>query len=186
MIPIIDLHCDTIMALYQNKDKELRCNDLQIDVNKLKDGNYLAQVFAMFVYLKGELNPFKTCDEMIDLFYSELEKNKDKGYTSTSLIGKAGLELVYEDKVAPILTLNGSDVTYAFVNEGYSEKGFSAADNCIGDISNRVKVIGSVNTSVAGTYTLKYEVSDDAGNTTTKERKVIVSQRGQNAVTISA
>ena len=77
MIPIIDLHCDTIMALYQNKDKELRCNDLQIDVNKLKDGNYLAQVFAMFVYLKGELNPFKTCDEMIDLFYSELEKNKD-------------------------------------------------------------------------------------------------------------
>jgi hypothetical protein len=23
MIPIIDLHCDTIMALYQNKDKEL-------------------------------------------------------------------------------------------------------------------------------------------------------------------
>ena len=80
MIPIIDLHCDTIMALYQNKDKELRCNDLQIDVNKLKDGNYLAQVFAMFVYLKGELNPFKTCDEMIDLFYSELEKNKDLSY----------------------------------------------------------------------------------------------------------
>ena len=77
MIPIIDLHCDTIMALYQKKDNELKCNDLQIDVNKLKDGNYLAQVFAMFVYLKDNLNPFKTCDEMIDLFYLELEKNKD-------------------------------------------------------------------------------------------------------------
>ena len=77
MIPVIDLHCDTIMALYQNKDKELKSNDLQIDINKLKAGNYLAQVFAMFVYLKGNPNPFKTCDEMIDLFYSELEKNKD-------------------------------------------------------------------------------------------------------------
>ena len=78
MIPVIDLHCDTIMALYQNKDKELKSNDLQIDINKLKSGNYLAQVFAMFVYLKGNPNPFKTCNEMIDLFNDELEKNKDE------------------------------------------------------------------------------------------------------------
>ena len=95
---------------------------------------------------------------------------------------KVEKELVYEDKVAPVLTLNGSDITYAFLNEGYSERGFSAADNCAGDISNRVKVTGSVNTAVAGTYTLKYEVSDDAGNTVSKERKVIVSKRGQNGV----
>ena len=76
MIPIIDLHCDTIMALYQKKDNELKSNNLQIDINKLKEGNYLAQVFAMFVFLRGNDNPFKVCDEMIDLFYSELEKNK--------------------------------------------------------------------------------------------------------------
>ena len=95
---------------------------------------------------------------------------------------KVEVELVYEDKVAPVLTLNGSDITYAFLNEGYSERGFSAADNCAGDISNRVKVTGTVNTAVAGTYTLKYEVSDDAGNTVSKERKVIVSKRGQNGV----
>ena len=77
MIPVIDLHCDTIMALYQNKDKELSSNDLQIDINKLIKGNYLAQVFAMFVYLKSG-NPFTICNEMIDLFYKELEKNNDK------------------------------------------------------------------------------------------------------------
>lgn len=78
MIPVIDLHCDTIMALYQKKDLELKANDLQIDINKLKEGNYLAQVFAMFIFLKGTDNPFKVCDEMIDLFYSELEKNEDE------------------------------------------------------------------------------------------------------------
>ena len=77
MIPVVDLHCDTIMALYQNKDKELSSNDLQIDINKLIKGNYLAQVFAMFVYLKSG-NPFTICNEMIDLFYAELEKNSDK------------------------------------------------------------------------------------------------------------
>ena len=78
MFNIVDLHCDTIMALYQNNDKELKSNDLQIDVNKLIKGGYLAQVFAMFVYLKDNPNPFKTCNEMIDVFYHELEINKDK------------------------------------------------------------------------------------------------------------
>lgn len=78
MIPIIDLHCDTIMALYQKKDKSLLTNNLQIDINKLKTGGYLAQVFAMFVFLKGTDSPYRTCNEMIDLFYSELELNKDK------------------------------------------------------------------------------------------------------------
>ena len=77
MYPIIDLHCDTIMALYQHKDKELLKNDLQIDLLKMKEGNYLAQTFAMFVFYKVEA-PFKTCNEMIDLFYQELEKNSDK------------------------------------------------------------------------------------------------------------
>lgn len=78
MYEILDLHCDTIMALYKNKDKNLKSNDLQIDVNKLKKGNYLAQVFAMFIYLKATDNPFKVCDEMIDLFYDELEKNTNE------------------------------------------------------------------------------------------------------------
>ena len=93
---------------------------------------------------------------------------------------KVEKELVYEDKEAPILTLNGSNITYAFLNESYNESGYSAADNCAGNITSRVKVSGSVNTAVVGTYTLKYEVSDDSGNTASKERKVIVSKRGQN------
>lgn len=78
MIPIIDLHCDTIMGLYRNKEKSMLSNDLQVDITKLKDGGYLAQVFAMFVFLKGTDSPYKTCNEMIDLFYKELELNSDK------------------------------------------------------------------------------------------------------------
>ena len=38
MYPIIDLHCDTIMALYQERGKELLSNDLQIDLLKMKNG----------------------------------------------------------------------------------------------------------------------------------------------------
>ncbi len=112
----------------------------------------------------------------------EVEENKVT-YSVTDKAGntsKVEKELVYEDKTAPVLTLNGSDITYAFLNESYTERGYSAADNCAGDITSRVKVSGSVNTSVGGTYTLKYEVTDDGGNTTSKERKVIVSERGKN------
>ena len=70
MYPVIDLHCDTISVILDNKDKNLRKNDLQIDLEKLKEGNYLAQVFAMFVYYPVN-EPFVRCNEMIDCFFEE-------------------------------------------------------------------------------------------------------------------
>ena len=88
MEKIIDLHCDTIMALYQKKADSLLENDLQIDIKKLHKGNYLAQVFAMFVFLKMG-NPYQVCNDMLDIFYDELAKNSDK----------LGLALNYEDLV---------------------------------------------------------------------------------------
>lgn len=45
----------------------------------------------------------------------ELEKNKDKGYNDTSLIGKAGLEQVYED------TLKGEDAAEIYIERDYDK-----------------------------------------------------------------
>lgn len=90
--------------------------------------------------------------------------------------------LIYKDETAPILNLNGNDVVYTFLGEDYSEKGYSAADNCSGDISNNVKVSGNVDKNVEGEYVLKYEVVDDAGNKSEKSRKVIVAERGKNGI----
>lgn len=73
----IDLHCDTIMALYNSKeDLNLKDANLQINLQKLKKGNCLAQCFAMFVPLKVE-NPFETCMAMIDRYYEEIARNAD-------------------------------------------------------------------------------------------------------------
>lgn len=78
---IIDMHCDTIMALMGN-EKSLRSSDNMIDVEKLEKGDYLLQCFAMFVpYVsKTESNysPFEMCNKMIDRYYQELEINADK------------------------------------------------------------------------------------------------------------
>ena len=90
---VIDMHCDTIMAIYEGEKKnemiELRQNDLNISVDKMEKGDYLAQCFAMFVPLGNVENAFETVNEMIDVFYQELDKNSDK----------LALALNYEDIV---------------------------------------------------------------------------------------
>ena len=88
-------------------------------------------------------------------------------------------KIIYKDNENPVISLVGSKYVYAFVNEGYTDQGVKASDNCAGDISSKVKVSNGVNISKVGTYEVKYSVSDDAGNTTDDVRKVVVSERGK-------
>jgi membrane dipeptidase len=77
---IIDMHCDTIMALMNTNDTLRKSNNM-IDVEKLQKGNYMLQCFAMFVPYKSKDNenysPFEVCNKMIDRYYQELEQNQD-------------------------------------------------------------------------------------------------------------
>lgn len=75
---IVDLHCDTILKIEMAKEpKELGKNDLNIDIEKLKKANSLAQFFAMFIHLKDEFDPMEKCLEMIDKLYIEIDRNKE-------------------------------------------------------------------------------------------------------------
>lgn len=77
---IIDMHCDTIMAL-MNTNNNIYQSDNMIDLQKLQKGNYLLQCFAMFVpYASKEeknYSPFEVCNKMIDRYYQEIENYKD-------------------------------------------------------------------------------------------------------------
>ena len=48
MIPIIDMHCDTIYAIYKQRCKgreiSLRNNDLHVDLVRMKESGYTSQV----------------------------------------------------------------------------------------------------------------------------------------------
>ncbi|WP_346888407.1 dipeptidase [Clostridium sp. UBA1056] len=72
---IIDLHCDTIEHLTDNKDMELKKNNLAIDLEKLKRGNSLAQFFALFIDLYEQPKAFNRAMDMLNRFYEEIEKN---------------------------------------------------------------------------------------------------------------
>lgn len=77
---IIDMHCDTISAIRHIRKSAsctLRINSLQIDLEKMKQGGYLLQNFALFVNLSEEENPMEAALSMVDLYYEELEKNQD-------------------------------------------------------------------------------------------------------------
>lgn len=75
---LIDLHCDTILECHLSGGKrELYKNDLCVDIEKMKKAGTLVQVFALYVDMKGEENPMQNCMDKLDLFYNELDKNKD-------------------------------------------------------------------------------------------------------------
>ena len=74
---VIDMHCDTILALQESQKGSLRHNQLNIDLEKMQTGDYMLQNFAMFVHLQNHDDPCQKAQQLIDHYYNELEKNKD-------------------------------------------------------------------------------------------------------------
>ena len=104
---VVDMHCDTIGEIYENRllgnKYELKENNLHVDINKLIKGDYLLQNFAMFIDIKKYKNPYKTLQEMIQVYYEELEENRDiikpvYSYEDISMC-------VNENKIGALLTI---------------------------------------------------------------------------------
>ena len=77
---------------------------------------------------------------------------------------------------APVITLIGSNPVTLTVGGTYTEPGYTANDAEEGDVTGRVTINnGGLNTSVVGTYTITYNVSDTPGLTDSKTRTVIVN-----------
>jgi membrane dipeptidase len=78
---VVDMHCDTIGELWQAEKRgeaiSLRQNQLHIDLERMNQGDYLLQNFAMFVHLEREKDPLVTVLEMIDVYERQLKANAD-------------------------------------------------------------------------------------------------------------
>ena len=96
----------------------------------------------------------------------------------TIFIILAGLPLLFSscrkpDETAPQVTLNGGNVLL-FIGGTYSDQGAVATDNKDGDLTSRIEVTNLVNTTQAGSYTVHYSVTDNAGNEGKADRTVII------------
>lgn len=80
----------------------------------------------------------------------------------------------FEDNEAPIITLNGGNAYSLYVGETYLEPGYTATDNCDGEITSKVIVTSNVDTNKIGTYEIIYEVTDSSSKSAKTSRKVVV------------
>lgn len=105
-------------------------------------------------------------DNILDLSVEDNSHNK----TNVSI------PLLRIDDELPEINLKNGEVIY--LNEGtpYQEPGYTANDNCDGDLTKQVSISGTVEKN-PGTYYLTYTVKDSSNNETKITRTIIVSKK---------
>lgn len=81
------------------------------------------------------------------------------------------------DNIPPEIKLNGKKEITLIQGSRYEEKGYVATDNLDGNITSKVKIIGTVNTSKVGTYKIEYSITDSSDNKTSVKRNVKVIKK---------
>ena len=82
--------------------------------------------------------------------------------------------LEYKDDISPTINLFGGETIYLYINQNYNEKGYTATDNCDGDITKKVNINSNLDNTKTGEYNIEYSVLDNSGNKFIINRKVIV------------
>lgn len=102
---------------------------------------------------------------------------KSVTYSATDSSGnttKVTKKVIYKDKEAPKIEVNGGEEMYIQLGDQFDDPGVKVTDNCDGEIKD-YKRDGSINANELGDYTITYTATDKAGNTSTATRKIIVS-----------
>ncbi len=75
---------------------------------------------------------------------------------------------VLEDTTPPVISLIGPSRLNLITGDTYTDQGATATDNIDVNLTSSIVVVNTVNTSVAGNYSVTYNVSDAAGNAATE------------------
>ncbi len=87
-----------------------------------------------------------------------------------------GLTSTRADGTPPAITLNGASRLTVAQNAAFSDPGAAASDAVDGDLTSRIVVTGSVDTAKPAIYTLRYNVSDRAGNAAPEATRTVTVQ----------
>ena len=81
--------------------------------------------------------------------------------------------IIVEDTSPPQFSLNGDSNLDIDLNTVFVDPGATAIDSYEGDISSSVNIIGNVDTSIIGSTTLFYNVSDSSGNAASQLVRIV-------------
>ncbi len=84
---------------------------------------------------------------------------------------------VVVDKTPPVITLNGDAKITIIAFSTYIDQGATATDNIDAEVTITDDSAAAVDITKAGTYTVTYTATDDASNTATVSRTVIVMDK---------
>jgi len=148
-----------------------------IEIGYLDDNYKLPEVKCSFLGLSAEIEK-----ESEEIDVTKIGEGTVKYSCKKLIFSKTKTYKVkVVDKEEPKITLKGSSTTYVYTGKTYKEKGATASDNIDGDISEKIKIEGEVDSSKNGEYEIKYTVVDNAGNIGQAVRKVIVKEQPQNS-----
>lgn len=166
---------------YQEKDYQITLQIVDTTSPTIEIQNeipYNQKNFQILDYVKVSDNSQKECQ--VEVVEHNIDIHKIGEYHITvSAIDAYGNQSKKEstlkvvDKTAPTIK-NGDDVFITVKDDFQTLEGLKAIDDVDGDCSQLLQVEGTVDTSQKGIYELTYTVSDKAGNTAKKTRKVYV------------
>ncbi|MBQ9854383.1 MAG: DUF5011 domain-containing protein [Bacilli bacterium] len=117
------------------------------------------------------------------------------GEVNTSLVGDYVVtykldDIIKERRISVIsrpnqltyLILSGEPIIHLRVGSTYTEPGYTVIDSVSTDLKDKVVIDGNVDTSKAGTYIIKYSVTNDSGVTVSEKRTIIVTDSSLSLV----
>ncbi|MGN0155028.1 MAG: dipeptidase [Lachnospiraceae bacterium] len=108
---IIDMHCDTIYEICERQKRGedicLRRNSLMVDLEKLRQGGYSVQNFALFVEQEKGVSSFDKVKELLTVFQREMMANED--WISMVTTTKDIVKNERAGKLSALLTVEGGE-----------------------------------------------------------------------------
>jgi len=152
--PQIILNGDSVLTLFKN-----------IDTYVEEGATFISSGFTPDVEVKIINNVDVT---NVGIYVNRYYTDYDNTYTySTRIIN------VISYNIPPVITLNGSIITYIELNESFIDLGYLVTNN-IGETIIPV-ITGSIDNSIKGEYKLTYTATDSYGNTSYIIRTIIVT-----------
>ena len=115
-------------------------------------------------------------DSKLEVFFTDWGNTSTKnGHTFWAV---EDVSSIGGDVDPPVISLAGEPEVHLECQEEYTDAGATAIDNCDGDITDQIAVDDPVDTDSLGTYLVRYNVSDSAGNAAEEVSRTVIVEDG--------
>jgi len=158
-LPIdIELTSAPVISLYGDENVEINQGTTSTDVSATATDNLDGNITAT-----GIVDTNTPGAHTITYTVTDSQNNHGKSSRTVNVL----------DTEAPIITLLGASNFSINNDEIYTDPGFTVTDNIDNNLEANVTISGTVDTSIPGTYTLTYDVTDTAGNPAIQKTRIV-------------